>query len=327
MGTNHARVLSDLEGARLVAVADSDPSRVREAQAAFSRRGYADYRTLLAEEELDAVTVAVPARLHAEAALACLERGLPVLVEKPIAGDVADAERIRDAAASARVPLMVGHVERFNPAVRELKRRLDSGEAGAIVQASARRVGPFFRRERDIGVAHDLATHDIDVLHVLLDCAVEQVQAQARKGVRTEHEDAISALLRFENGASAVIEANWLSPVKVRELYVLCEGGLFVLDYIAQTVQLYTGEDDEGVARRPPALASFPQPGEAPLRAELEAFLRVARGARGSSPFRERSAPAAGAEEAIAALRVAEAMVQSARRGEPVSLASVGGAI
>jgi predicted dehydrogenase len=105
--------------------------------------------------------------------------------------------------------------------------------------------------------------------------------------------------------------------VKVRELYVLCERGLFVLDYIAQTVQLYTGEDDEGVARRPPALASFPGSGEAPLRAELEAFLRAARGAE---------LPAADADEGIAALRVAEAMVESARLGGPVHLTAIGGA-
>jgi predicted dehydrogenase len=212
---------------------------------------------------------------------------------------------------------MVGHVERFNPAVRELKQRLDEEEAGAVIEVSARRLGPFFRRERDVGVAHDLATHDIDILHLLLDADVEQVQATARTGVRTAREDAISALLQFENGVTGVIEANWLSPLKVRELYVLCEHGLFVLDYIAQTVQLYTGEDDEGVARRPPALATFPQPGEAPLRAELEAFIRVA---RGEEP------PAVDADQAIAALRVADAMVQSAQRGAPVHLASPRGA-
>jgi predicted dehydrogenase len=316
MGMNHARVLSELDGAHLVAVADVDSARVEEARSTFGVRAHAGCQALLDGEKLDAVTIAVPARHHAAAALACLDRGLPVLVEKPIAGDLADAERIRAAARGAGLPLMVGHVERFNPAVQELKRRLDveANEAGQVLHISARRVGPFFRRERDVGVAHDLATHDIDVMQHLLGSEVEEVLATSRAGIRTEYEDAVSALLRFRGSTTGVVEANWLSPLKVRELYVLCERGLFVLDYIAQTVQFYTGEDDEGVARRPPATATFPQPGEAPLRAELAAFLRVA---RGEEP------PAVGVDEAIAALRVAEAIVESARRGAPVQLAAM----
>jgi len=309
MGSNHARVFGALPGAELVAVADSDAARLDALAPRRSLRAYQDYRLLLDEERPDAVSIAVPTRLHAEVALACIERGVPVLVEKPLAASVDEGEQVRAAAESGGVPLMVGHVERFNPAVQELARRLRAGRLGRVYQAAARRLGPFYPRARDVGVAYDLATHDIDVLRLLLDCEVEQVQAGAVRGVRTEFEDALAGLLRFEDGAMAVLEANWLTPVKVRELSVFGERGMCTVDYIGQTLRWYTMlPDAEGEAEE----VTVPNAGEEPLRAELSAFLRVA---RGEEP------PPVTAADGIAAMRVADALVESARRGEAVRLA------
>ena len=168
---------------------------------------------------------------------------------------------------------MVGHVERFNPAVRELKRRISDGQLGRINQARARRVGPFFRRERDVGVAYDLATHDIDVLHFLLECDVERVQAETQSGIRTEYEDALTGVLRFENGAVAQLEASWITPIKQRELVLLGERGMFALDYIARTLVFYSHADDAEGEGEP---IEIPAAAVEPLRLEIEAFVRRA---------------------------------------------------
>jgi UDP-N-acetylglucosamine 3-dehydrogenase len=310
MGTNHARVLAALPDAELVAVADSDRARLDALSSGRPLRAYEDYARLLDEEQPQAVTIAVPTRLHAEVAIACIERRVAVLIEKPLAASIDGGERIRAAAESSGVPLMVGHVERFNPAVEELAGRLREGTLGRVYQGRTRRVGPFYPRERDVGVVYDLATHDIDVLRMLLGCEVEQVQAEVVRGVRTEFDDAIAGLLRFEDGTIAVIEANWLSPVKLRELSVFGERGMCAVDYLTQTVHQYMMLLDKEVA---PDEVSFPDAGEAPLRAELSSFLLVARGLR-PSPVT--------AEDGIAAMRVAEALLESAQRGGAVQLAA-----
>jgi predicted dehydrogenase len=305
MGSNHIRVYNELPDAELVAIADPN----EDALSAAGVRAYQDYRRLLDEEQLDAVSIAVPARMHHEVALACIERGIATLVEKPIAASVTEGEALRAAAGRNGVPLMVGHIERFNPAVRELKRRVEAGELGRVYQARARRVGPFFRRERDVGVVYDLATHDIDVLHYLLGCEVEQVQAETQRGIRTEHEDALASTLRLANGAVAQIEANWLSPIKQRELVLLGERGMFALDYIARTLTFYPHVDDaEGIGNS----ITIPNVGVEPLHDELAAFLRAAQ---------RLEPPAINASDGIAAIRVAEALVEAGRTGRPVRVA------
>jgi predicted dehydrogenase len=307
MGSNHMRVYRQLDGVELVAIADTNESAL-----IAGVRGYGDYRRLLDEETLDAVSIAVPARAHFDAALACIERGTAVLVEKPIAASAEEGEALRAAAERRQVPLMVGHVERFNPAVRELKRRLAGGELGRVYQVTARRAGPFFRRERDVGVVHDLATHDIDVLRYLLGCEIEQVQAQTLTGVRTEHEDAVAGVLRFESGAVAQLEANWLSPAKQRELVLLGERGMFALDYLKRTLVWYAlGDDSESTGEE----IAIPDAASEPLEEELKAFVRAARG----------SEPAAvSAADGIAAVRVAEALVEAGQTGRAVRVAAAG---
>ncbi len=313
MGANHVRVFAELPEAELAAVADIDEESLRQATRGRPTKAYRDYRELLADERLDAVSVVAPTRLHLEVALACMERGIPALVEKPLAASLDEEERLRSAAEAGGVPLMVGHVERFNPAVQELKRRLTAGELGRVLQLRARRVGPFYRRERDVGVVHDLATHDIDIFHHLLGCEVEHVRAETQRGLMTEYEDALVGLLRFEDGTVGVLEVNWLTPIKVRELTVLGERGMIVVDYLRQTLAAYPSEatKDPGSEAIRPEEMTFPDPGEAPLRAEISAFLRVASGLE---------PPPVGASEAIAAMRVAEALVDAARLGEAVRL-------
>lgn len=310
MGSNHARVYGELPQAELVAVCDCDSARLERAARIDSTTvaGYTGYVQMLDEVRPDAVSVAVPTLSHYEAALACIARGVPVLVEKPLAATVDEGTRLRDAADARGTPLAVGHIERCNPAIAELKRRLDQGELGRLLQMRATRVGPFYDRQRDVGVVHDLATHDIDVMRYLSGQEVTRARAETQRGVRTEHDDAVMGVLRFDGGVTGALDVNWLTPEKRRELTVVGERGMFVADYIAQELRFF----ETAAAAEPSAAVVIEIERDEPLRAELSAFLQAA---RGNVP------PLVGADDAIAAMRVADALVESAARGEAVAVA------
>jgi len=307
MGVNHARVYADIEGVDLAAVADMSPERL---QAAARRPAvtYDDYRRMLAGERLDIVSVCVPTLLHREVALATIDKGIALLVEKPIAATLEDGEAMAQAAQDAGVPLMVGHVERFNPAVLEVKRRLAAGDLGRVYQVYARRTGPFPQRVRDVGVVHDLAPHDIDVMRFLLQSPVERVYAETLRGVATEHDDMLWGILRFANGVVGVLDVNWLTPLKVRRLSVLGEKGLLQADYLSQQVSFYP--KDSGLQSRDAAPKAIPIENAEPLRLELEAFVDAVR--RGV-------APPVTAADGLAALEVAALLVESARAGRAMA--------
>ncbi len=164
MGRNHLRVLGARPGCRLVAVADPVGEVLAAAVAGSDARGFDDPLAMIAESDLDAVVIAAPTTAHLPLALAAIERGIAILVEKPLAATVDDARAIVEAATAAGVPVQVGHVERFNPAVLELGRLLAAGWLSTVYAITSRRAGPFPARIRDVGVTVDLATHDVDIL-------------------------------------------------------------------------------------------------------------------------------------------------------------------
>jgi predicted dehydrogenase len=219
---------------------------------------------------------------------------------------------------------MVGHIERFNPAVRELKARLDAGELGRVFQVHARRVGPFPERVRDVGVVLDLAPHDIDVMRYLLGSEITRVHAETEQRINTEHEDMLIGTLRFANGAVGVLDVNWLTPTKIRELSVLGERGMFVVDYLARELTFY--ENDAAPREQPAgwparhlkgvsegAVHALHVEKREPLRVELEAFVGA---------VREGTPPEVTADDGLAAIAVAEALVRSARSGSAVEIAA-----
>ena len=319
MGANHARVLSDLPGVELVGVADADPERVQKAVSGRPIPGFSDAATLLAETAPDMVSVVVPTSLHEEVALEAIERGVHVLVEKPIAATLAAAGRVAQAAQKRGLVLTVGHIERFNPAIRELKRRLDDGQGGRVLQLRARRVGPFPHRIRDVGVIHDLAPHDIDIMRYLLDDEIERVYAESRRHLATENEDLFAGMVRFAGGAMGLLDINWLTPSKERTLTVLCERGMFAVDYATQQLAFY---ENYAAAAREGATASvtegpmtrYPIANREPLRVELEAFRDAVR-AGGPAPV--------SAHDGMVALAVVEALVRSSECKAPVPVGAV----
>jgi len=317
MGSNHLRVYSEMEEANLVAVADTEEALLDAAARRYGVRCYDDYREMLGRERLDAVSIVVPTGLHRDVALAAISVGTAALIEKPIGRSVPEGLEIQEAAERADVIVAVGHIELFNPAVRALKQHLRRDEIGPVLQIQARRVGPFQPRLRDVGVVQDLATHDIGVMRYLLETRIARVHAVTRTGIRTAFEDTLFATLRFENEATGILDVNWLSPVKVRELQIIGEHGMFRLDYVSQEVFHYREDLAGGSGSTDPSGGHgrlLPVEKREPLRVELEAFL-------GSVAAHEQ--PTADCADAIATLDVAEKLLQSADSRAPIDVVSL----
>ena len=303
MGRNHLRVLSDLEGAELVAVCDADAKTVKAAAQKHSVAAYTSWDEMLDREKLDAAVVAVPTRFHLQAGLACLRRGLHVFIEKPIAANLEEGVELVDLAGRSRLVLAVGHVERFNPAVRELRRRVAAGEIGRLFQVQARRLGPFPARIRDVGVVIDLATHDLDVMSTLVNSEVQRLYAETEQRIHTDHEDILNALLKFESGVLGVLQVNWLTPTKIRELTVLGERGLFVCNYLTQELRHFKNADKSSEVVIEGEAVTLPVAQSEPLRLELASFVGAVRG--------EHPVEVDG-EAGLRALQLALALVRSA---------------
>jgi predicted dehydrogenase len=308
MGRNHLRVLSDLDGVTLAAVCDQDAEVVGAAGRKYSVPGYNEWDVMLSHERLDAAVVAVPTRFHLEAGLAALAHGLHVLVEKPIASNLDEGRQLIAAAASADRIFSVGHIERFNPAVRELQRRVTAGEIGRIFQIQARREGPFPARIRDVGVVIDLATHDLDVMYQLAGSEVQRLYAETEQRIHTDHEDILNALLKFENGVLGVLQVNWLTPTKIREVSVLGERGMFVCNYLTQELTFFKNADLRAVTEGD--AVSFPITQAEPLKLELQSFMQAVRG--------EHAVEVDG-ESGLRALHLALALVASASESRVIS--------
>lgn len=318
MGSHHARVYAEMENLELCAIADPDATAAHKVAKRYRSPVYADYRELLDTEQIDLASIAVPTRLHKEIACEVMSRGIHVLVEKPLALSLEEGQDIIDAAERFGVKLAVGHIERFNPAVVEIKRRLEAQELGRIFQLHARRLSPFPGRVQDVGVILDLATHDIDVMRYLLNCDVERVFAETERKAHFSREDLVSALLRFSNGAIGVLDVNWLTPTKVRQLAVLGERGMFLADYLTQDVYWYKNRPaSEGWE----TLTVFRGAWEGdmvklhfhkkePLRAELESFV--------AAVIEDRQ-PAVSGEDGLAAMALSMTLMESGEKCMPLA--------
>jgi len=244
MGMNHLRVLRDFneEQVQIVGVAETYEPSLKHAVSRFHVPGYSDYREMVEKARPDVVAVVVPTHLHFEVASYLLDRGINVLVEKPMTSTVEEALALIQLARARGVKLAVGHVERFNPAVIAVSQHLLAGELGKIFHLHARRLGPFPPRIRDVGVTLDLATHDIDVMRYLADAEVEHVYSETQRHIHTRHEDLLLGVLRFTNQAIGVLDVNWLTPTKVRELSITGEKGMYLINYLTQDVYFYEND-------------------------------------------------------------------------------------
>jgi UDP-N-acetylglucosamine 3-dehydrogenase len=313
MGRNHARVYTEITQTKLVGVADASLQTGQQIAAKHGVPTYVDYRELLEREKPDVVTVAVPTCYHREVAETVMAAGADVLVEKPIAATVEDAQALIDCAQTLGRRLMVGHIVRFSPAIQALKEHLTSDELGKIFQMVCRRVGPFPPRVRDVGVVIDLAPHDLDVMRFISGAEPVRVFAEVEQRIHTEHEDLVTALLRFDNEMTGVLDINWLTPQKVREVMVLGEQGMFRADDLLQDLFFYENAEVSGATWTHLSILKgvsegrmvrYPIQRYEPLRAELEAFT--------SAVLNDTPMPVSGAD-GLAALRLALAVVESGK--------------
>jgi predicted dehydrogenase len=230
MGRIHARIVSDLAETELVAVVDADPKNGSECAEKHGTQALSDYRML---ENLDAVIVASPTVTHAEIACHFLNQGVSVLVEKPIAATLKEADTMLEAEARSGAKLQIGHVERFNPAVMALAERIEKPRF--IV---SERISPFSFRSMDIGVVLDLMIHDIDIILHLNGTDVKKIEAVGF-GFMTNSEDVANARITFEDGCVADVTASRLSDKTVRHIRIFADDRYVSMDYAKQKAVMY----------------------------------------------------------------------------------------
>jgi UDP-N-acetylglucosamine 3-dehydrogenase len=293
MGSNHARVFADLPGVKLVGVADPDGKQREFVAGMLGCGAFEDVAGLLADG-IDAVTIAAPTHLHQELALACISRGVHVLVEKPIAPSVAEGRAIIAAARHAHVVLMVGHVERFNPTVEAIKHAI-SGED--ILSIAITRVGPFPPRMSNVGVVIDLAVHDIDLIRWFTESEIAEVQPQLSSAV-AEREDIALLQFRTASGVLAHINTNWLTPFKARNVTIATRNKYIMGDLLTRQVTECFGFQPDGSYSMRHLSVGHAEP----LRAELQAFVGA---------IRCGNDPAVTGEEGVASLEIAIRCLES----------------
>jgi len=300
-GRNHARVLSEIPQAELVAVCDIDRRRAEEAAGRYGAKPYTSSRDLYREESIDAVSICVWSTELFRESMEALNAGKHVFVEKPMASSSREAEMMLELARSKGLRLTVGFIERFNPAVTRLKRCIKEGEIGRPVSATVKRVSKWPERVGDIGVVKDTVIHDIDLMRYIFEEDPVSVYARAGRLRHRRFEDYVQVMLAFPDGKSAFLEANWLTPYKVRKLTVTGSEAIITVDYITQEITIETS-----------SRTLIPRyEWEEPLKLELQNFV--------DSVLKD-SDPKVKATDGVKALKIAEAVLESAEKNSLVEL-------
>lgn len=309
MGQHHTRVLSLLKEVELVGVSDINVERGIDTASKYQARFFEDYQDLL--PFVDAVCVAVPTRLHHEVGITCLQAGVHVLIEKPIAASIAEAESLVNMAAECQRILQVGHIERFNPAFQELSKVLKTEELLAL---EAHRMSPYSHRANDVSVVLDLMIHDIDLLLELAAAPVVKLTATGSQAADSGYLDYVTATLSFANGIVATLTASKVTHRKLRCIAAHCKNSLTEADFLnneilihRQTTASCTADYGQVLYRQDGLIEKVHTSNIEPLHAELEHFVHCVRGG---------DQPSVGGEQALKALRLASLIEQMALDGQ-----------
>jgi UDP-N-acetylglucosamine 3-dehydrogenase len=300
-GKNHARVYRDLQETDLVAVCDIDAERAKAVADQFGAKPYTSVRRMLQNEEIKAVSVCTWSISLARVATKAVEAGKHVLVEKPMAASVKQAERLLDAAKKNHVHLTVGFLMRFIPGLQRMKKAVEEKTIGELVSATAKRVSQWPERIGDVGVVKDTAIHDIDVMLYLFNSDPIAVYAKTGSMRHKKFEDYAQIMLTFEGGKTAFIESNWLTPYKTRILVATGSEAIMNLDYITQELRIEDAK--ETVQPRYPTTE--------PLKLELRHFANCVLG---------KEKPFITGLDGLRALRIAESALKSSASGRIVKL-------
>ncbi len=302
MGFFHAKNYFELDEIELVAVADINKEKGEKTAKEFNCKFYSDYKELAEKEKLDIVSIVVPTKKHKEVAIFFIEKGINTLIEKPIAGTIEDAEEIIKASEKNKVKLTIGHIERFNPAVIALKKLIKSGRLGEINSIIVRRVGIYPPQIKDANVIIDLAVHDIDIINYLLERLPDKVSANSGKAVTGNKKDYADIFMKYGK-TSAVVQVNWITPVKIRKMNITGSKGYAEMDYITQEITMFesncnieTDSFKDFVVKFAPSEEKIAVEKEQPLKKELVSFIKS---------IKEGSEPEVTTKRAVDALKIA----------------------
>ncbi len=269
MGKVHIRVYSQMRNVEVAGVMDVDQARRDEIAGMYGVAGYGDLETFL-DQKLDAVSVCVPTAMHTNTALEVISRNIPLIVEKPLAATAAEGRELVAAARANNTPLMVGHVERFNPAVGRVKKLV---EEDAVISIQIERVGPYPPRIQDVGVIRDLASHDIDLIAHISGSRYKEIRTFTSSNIG-DHEDTAMIMAELENGTLAQINCNWVTPYKSRNIRIAGVNRYIEANLITQQVKEYSKFETYESSYN---VREWPLMYREPVREELNAFLDAVR--------------------------------------------------
>ncbi|MGB9756241.1 MAG: Gfo/Idh/MocA family protein [Candidatus Bathyarchaeales archaeon] len=302
-GRNHSRVYKELNETELLAVCDVETERAKTVAKQFNVTPYTNSGKMLKREDIEAVSICTWSTNLAKEAAKALKAGKHILVEKPMAANAKQAEKLLEIADKEGVQIMVGFLMRFIPGLQHIKKAIETKSIGEIVCATAKRVSQWPERIGDVGVIKDTAIHDIDIVRYLFNEDPVAVYAKAGSMMHKKFEDYAQIMLTFEGGKSAFIESNWLTPYKTRTLVITGSEGIMKLDYITQELTIENVK--ETVQPR--------YPWQEPLKLELQHFANC---------ILRKEKPLITGVDGLKALTIAEAALKSSMTGKVVKLKS-----
>ncbi|MDR1993348.1 MAG: Gfo/Idh/MocA family oxidoreductase [Nitrososphaerota archaeon] len=300
-GKNHARIYNELSSTELVAVCDVNMQRAKAMAELYGAKAYSDSAEMLRDKSIEAVNVCTWSTILFQEALNALNAGKHVLVEKPLAATLQQAEQLVKTAKANGLHLTVGFLMRFIPGLQQIREAVENKQIGELVCATAKRVSQWPERIGDVGVVKDTAIHDIDVMNFIFNQQPLSVYANMGSMKIQKFEDYAQIMLTYEGGRTAFIEANWLTPYKTRSLTVTGSDAIMRLDYMTQ--DFWIEQKTETIQPR----LSFQEP----LRAELQHFV---------SCITEKKTPLVTGEDGVKALKVAAAAIESSAQNRAVSI-------
>jgi UDP-N-acetylglucosamine 3-dehydrogenase len=300
-GKNHARVYRELASTELVAICDVNADKAKSVAGQFGVNAYTSSTRMLKNEEIEAVSVCTWSTSLAEEALNALKAGKHVLVEKPMATNTKQAEKLLKTAEKNDLHLTVGFLMRFIPGLQHIREAVENKKIGEFVCATAKRVSQWPERIGDVGVVKDVAIHDIDVMRYIVDEDPITVYAKTGSMRHRKFEDYAQIMLTYRDGKSAFIESNWLTPYRTRTLTVTGSDAIMRLDYITQELWI---EEPKGTMQPR-------HPWQEPLKLELQHF---------ADCILAKKKPVITAADGLKALQIAEATLQSSAKNKAIKL-------
>jgi UDP-N-acetylglucosamine 3-dehydrogenase len=300
-GKNHARIYKELESTELVAVCDQEAERAKKVADQFSVKAFTDSARMLQDEAIEAVSICTWSTSLAREALKALKAGKHVLVEKPMATNTRQAQKLLLTAEENGLHFTVGFLMRFIPGIQDIREAVKTRKIGDLVCATAKRVSQWPERIGDVGVVKDTAIHDIDVVRFIF--GEDPVNVYAKTGCmrHRKFEDYAQIMLTFKGGKSAFIESNWLTPYKTRTLTVTGSDAIMRLDYITQELWIEAAKEN----------LQPKYPWQEPLKVELQHF---------ADCITKREEPKVTGTDGIKALRIAEAVLLSSVKNKAIKL-------